>query len=166
MIEKYNCFYCGNEANEKKDYYVHTMYQVLSVKGFPIGYKYNSRDIYIPRCKTCRKKHDKFVLYVGIPIFFIIFVLLFLWFFFRVEGWKWWSAILISGFISFIITGVLEQILDSLFFSLIFKIPKDDSIENYPSIKTLIELGWKTSKPDPALVTKDDIAKDSPYYKN
>lgn len=166
MAEESNCYYCGKPANEKKDFYMHTMYQVVSVKGFPVGYKYKSRDLYVPRCKTCKQKHDKFIYYVGIPILIIVFSLLFLWFFFRVEGWKWWSAILFSGFLSLIISGILEQILDAIFFTRIFKIPKDDSIEDYRPIKALIDLGWKTSKPDPSLVTKDDIAKDSPYYKN
>ena len=166
MNPESNCFYCGKSTDEKKDYYVHTFYQVISVKGFPIGYKYKSREIYIPRCKSCKHKHDKFLLYVGLPIFIIITTLLFLWFYFRAEGWKWWSAFLISGFLSIFISGVIEQILDALFFSRIFNIPKEDSIENYPSVKTLLDLGWKFSKPDPASVSEDDIAKDSPYYRS
>jgi hypothetical protein len=55
------CYYCNKPAENKKYFFSHTMYQVISINKFIAGYKYNSKEILVPRCKSCCKKTHKFL---------------------------------------------------------------------------------------------------------
>jgi hypothetical protein len=71
------CYYCGKTAETEEYFYSHTMYQVISINNFIAGYKYNSRDILVPRCKSCYRKHTKFNVTFFLPAFIITLSIVF-----------------------------------------------------------------------------------------
>lgn len=144
------CHYCGRVAKDKKDYYSHTMYFVGST--FGIGYKYQSRDVYIPRCKRCKQIHEKFSTRVSIPMYFVFAAGLTLILYYKtkiVVGWI--PAIVVGVLFAIPITKFFDFILSWSIMPKLYKIKPVDDIEDFRTIKSLLELGWKMNKPDPTV---------------
>ncbi len=165
-----NCFYCNKTAKNKKHFYSHTMYQVISINKFIPGYKYNSKEVSVPRCKSCYKKHTNFFLTFAIPTFIITLAVIIYLFYSNPnnefnELSDWLETIFLSSLISVFVAGFISKLLEYLFFEKIYRIPKEDDIKKFGPIKELISLNWQFHKKDPSVAEEKHIAKDSPYYK-
>jgi hypothetical protein len=159
------CHYCGKSSEGEKNFHKHTIYQIISVNKFPIGYKYNSKDIDVPRCRSCYFKHEKYTSYVTLPLFIISTIGLSLVAYFFGNGWRWWSAILFGGFLSFFVASIISSIIEYFIYTKIFKIPRAEKIKNFKPIKELLDLNWQLNKKDPAVAVDTDIALDSPILR-
>lgn len=152
-----SCYYCKKLVYDNKYFYVHTMYKVTSVTKFPLGFSYLTKEVTVPRCKSCQLKHTKLAKIFGIPAFIISSSLIFKLIYFNVGGWGIIGAMLYSGLMAFAITGLVVLAADNLFSGMFFKIPGQSEIRGFPPVKTLIKEKWKLNKPDPSNVTKRDI---------
>lgn len=165
-----NCFYCNKLAKNKQHFYSHTMYQIISINKFIAGYKYNSKEVLVPRCKSCYKKHLNFFLTFAIPTFIITLAIMIYLFYSNPnneynELSDWLKTIFICSIISVFAAGFITKLLEYLFFERIYRIPKEDDIKQFGPIKELISLNWQFHKKDPSVAEEEHIAKDSPYYK-
>lgn len=148
--ESNKCHYCNADAPDRKDYYVHTMYFIVSRTKLSVGYKYQSRDIYVSRCKSCRTKHEKYFNRTFFPMLFIFAIGFFMLLFLKGKNWELWLAIVFGIIFSVMASSLLYNLFGGLIFHLIYRIPPEQDIEDYSSVKTLLDLGWKLDKPDPA----------------
>jgi len=163
-FEKSNsgCFYCKiHEADQKKSF-SKKMYKLTGVSELIIGRSSNFliKNVEIPRFRYCCKKHENFYFYVYIPIFITSIMLIARFLFYDVGGWDWTWAIIVSVMFSFFCAAGITFILSLLLFRLIFGIPLDDNVNDHPIVVSLVENGWRTSKPNPQTVTKKDIPED------
>jgi len=164
-----NCFYCGTITDNVDYFYTHRLYQIIKINKFPVGYKYNHKDILIPRCKICCVKHEKFDTSIFIPVFLVGFITFIILFYFnhnssKYEWWYWLFYIFLAFSFSSLIATIFVRIFESLLFKKIFSIPKEDDIKEFGAVKKLLSLNWQFYKRDPSAVSNEDIAKDSPYY--
>jgi hypothetical protein len=165
------CYYCNKPAESKEHFYTHTMYQVISINKFITGYKFNYRDILVPRCESCYKRHTKFNLTFFLPAFIILLCVVFYLFYTNpknenTELWKWVVIFIISSIISSFIAAIFSNFMEYLFFERIYKTRKQEDIKEFEPIKKLLLLNWQFHKKDPAVASIEHIAKDSPFYKS
>jgi len=154
------CYYCKKYEADKDSHYTKTMYKLTGVSELIIARstRFLKKDIEIPRCNHCHRKHDNFYIYVFIPFFiaFVIFISRYLYY--NGGGWDWTFAIIVSIIFSFFCAAFITFIINLLFFKLICGIRLDDDVDNHPSVANLVENGWLTSKPNPHNVSTKDIS--------
>lgn len=164
------CFYCDRVVEDKKYFHEHEMYQIISINKLMPGYKYNTRNISIPRCKSCYSKHTSFWLTFFLPLFIMTLSVVFYLFYTnpnndKSELWEWVGIFFICCIISSFIAGLIAKFLEFLFFKKIYNIPKEEDIREYGPIKELLLRNWQFHKKDPSVASIEHIAKDSPNYK-
>lgn len=163
------CHFCEKKTASEGLEEIQDLYRIVKAYTFPIGYEYLKVRVYIPRCKECVDKHDKFLFLL--PIYFIIscfFIFFWFWSFDKPIGfWDWTFRILLTGFLSGLATSLL-YFLTTLFLVDYF-VPELNKIkipESYEPISLLMDKGWRTRKPDPAgnyAFSKDEAESFSQY---
>ncbi len=148
--ESNKCHYCNVDAPDRKVYYTHTMYYIVSRTTLTVGYKYQTRDISVPRCKSCEEKHRKYFNRTFFPMLILFALGFFLLLFYLGKDWELWLAMVCGIIFSVMASSLLYNLFGGLIFHLIYRIPPEQEIEEYPTVKTLLDLGWKLDKPDPA----------------
>lgn len=144
-----DCFYCEkNEADNERYWYSHELYYVVK-RTFPAGMKYRSERVRIPRCKSCKRIHNKIML-----VTMIIGVILFgssLLFYRKLLDSNLLTVIILSVVTSFFITAGIYLIYNDFFIKSSYGIKAEENIENFPLVNKMIKEGWVLSKPDPSV---------------
>lgn len=161
-MEEDKCFYCKKNDADKESFYVKEMYKLTGVSEFIIGRSasFLKKEVKIPRCSSCSKKHSDGFIYLFIPFFIAFVILISRALYYNVGGWVWTWAIIVSIFFSFFCASLITFLINLLFFKLIFGIRTEDNIDNHPTVIHLVENGWLTSRPNPNNVSKNDIPND------
>jgi hypothetical protein len=152
---KYNCdnkcYYCGAEAPEEADYYVHTMYYIHKRTSLPLGYKYSAKKVTIPRCRECHQRHEHFwARWPSLCVFVGVFVLLYWILCERIDAWwEYLTLVFFCGLFALIAAGTLYKVLELGFFEKVAGIPAEEHIDRYPLVQEMLRGGWVKSRPDP-----------------
>ncbi len=147
-MEPDKCYYCGADANDERDYYVHTMYYIHKRMKMWVGYEYSSKQVRIPRCKRCHSKHDSFGLIWSSVLFLGLSGVVF-WKFYQVSG-RLGISLFGAGLMSAFVTGLMVWFAERVFFQKTKGIPAADDIDRYPIVHEMLKGGWVKSRPDPA----------------
>ena len=142
------CYYCGGDAGDETEYYVHTMYYIHERMKLWVGYNYSTKKVRVPRCKTWRSKHESFGRIWSSLLFLGIFGFLF-WKLYEVDR-SFWVSLLGAGFMSLLATGLIFWFAEQVFFEKTKGIPPADDIDRYPIVNEMLKAGWIKSRPDPA----------------
>lgn len=149
------CFYCEiEEANDDRSWYRHQLFYVVKRTALPSGMQYKSEYVKIPRCRSCKKTHNRFLLLlllIGLVLFGASSVICY-----YLLGTNLLTGIILSALISFFITAGIKLIYNDFFAKSSLKIRPEDAIADFPLVNQMIKEGWVLSKPDPALAQTAD----------
>jgi hypothetical protein len=147
-MESRECFYCKKQTNNENEYYYNRLiYKIHSSSHFPPStVKYSHVNIYVPRCKSCFKKHDNFGFYFkALAVWGASILVTILYAVNRWEPEDIFGVILIAlmfGGITGIVLSKILYALDRLFFKMFAGIPSEDDVSQYPLIRKILNHRW------------------------
>lgn len=161
-MEEDKCFYCKTNEADKESFYTKEMYKLTGVSEFIIGRSssFYKKEVKIPRCSSCSKKHSDSFIYLFIPFFIAFVIVISRGLYYNGGGWDWTWAIIVSIIISLFCAALITFIINLLFFKVIFGIHIEEDVDNHPTVAHLVENGWLTSRPNPHNVSKNHIPSD------
>ena len=143
------CYYCEVvDSTDKTSWFEHEMFYVSKRTVIPVGIKYDSKKVIIPRCSDCKRIHNRiylFTLLIWLILFSASFVL-----FFYLSNVNLLTNCILSILISSIIAWLANIVYNDFLFEPVFKIKPEGNVDNYPIVKEMLDEGWCESKPDPA----------------
>lgn len=143
------CYYCEkNQAENERFWYSHELFYVVK-RTFPTGMKFKSEKVKIPRCRSCKRIHNKIMLVtmiIGVIIFGIS-----AFFFHKFSDSNLLTVIILSVITSFFVTGIIHLIYNDFFTKSTFNTKAEEDIESFPLVYKMINEGWVLSKPDPSV---------------
>ena len=144
-----NCYYCKNiEADNDQFWYRHEMF-FIAKRIFTGGMKYKSEVVAIPRCKSCKKTHNKLSLTTfigGFILFAISFLLLY-----KYSDSDLYMIGFMSLIISAIIAGGANLVYLDFFTDKSTSIIAEEDILDFPKVSIMIKEGWVLHKPDSSI---------------
>lgn len=144
-----SCFYCKKNEADAEHSYKHKMYYVNRRMNLWVGYHYTEKEIEIPRCSNCHKKHGSLGgIYLGL---FIVGFAFWFWIFKKDDSTtSIWTCTFGAFWLTLFTVLLPLHFLDIIFFHKLKGIPHEEDFDDYPPVKQLISEGWVKSKPDPA----------------
>lgn len=160
------CYFCNKNSATEDSALSKTVHGVTKSRLLPLSVDYISIDVEIPRCKECKKVHDKFN--TPYTIAFIIATFAAVWFlktkgtgWFEGEWYKYAFSIFFTVIISTFLTAIIALPLKILYFFLFsrdkYKCKDDGDLDDYAPLQKLYKCGFTNHRPDAAASQKDDI---------
>ena len=153
IVPNYNnnaiCYFCGEELADWESSEKCSKELICITKTNLLNYKYTTANIEIPRCKDCEKKHDR----ASIPhiILFIAAFAFGIWFLMQGKEWtEHWYYFCFGLFLDFMFSAIVSYIIGAPFrwiISAILKCKDEEDTDDYPPIKKLKDIGFRSDKP-------------------
>lgn len=125
------------------------MYFVHEKMKLWLGYRYTTKEIIIPRCEKCYKKHKRY----SYPFVFAMLLGFIGWFLYNKNSEPkitFWENLWTSFWLNLFVIILPLSFIANIFCKKIIKIPSEEDFDDYPLAQELLQKGWLKSKPDPA----------------
>jgi hypothetical protein len=152
-MESQNCFYCKeNLAIDKQDFYPRKIFKITKPSYFKSSkIRYQNIVIFVPRCKSCRRKHNIFgISIITLPSWIAAIVVTSSYIYFEWRPNELIEVIAVSfglGLAIFILILKVINLFSNGFTVLFLRFIEKEDISNYPLIGKILNLKWYKNFP-------------------